>query len=131
MGSIVRNNAAWMPRDIVTVIDVLESGACFVGVRDYIELTRTISGPPTDTDGTEGRLSQVALANGSGDGYGSGSGDGYGSGSGDGYGSGSGSGYGYGYGSGYGSGSGDGDGSGYGDGYGYGSGSGSGYGDGG
>jgi len=78
------------------------------------------------------RLTEAALLEIFGSGYGDGDGSGYGDGNGDGsgYGSGYGSGSGSGYGSGYGDGYGDGDGSGYGDGDGYGSGDGSGYGSG-
>ena len=99
--SVMRDNAAWLPMDRITVIDVLESGACYIGVRDYIAVTRAIAVEPVDRPGTESRLSRVAKLDG--DGYG----DGYGSGDGYGYGYGDGDGYGYGYGSG------DGDGYGY------------------
>ena len=104
----MRDNAAWMPKDIVTVIDVLEDGACISGVVDVIKRTRVIAGPPVDTRSTEGRLMKAARNNGNGDGDGYGYGDGDGDGYGDGYGYGSGDGDGYG------------DGYGSGDGYGYG-----------
>ena len=74
----MRDNAAWLPMDYITVIDVLESCACYIGVRDYIALTRTIAGEPIDRPGTESRLSRVAKLDGYGDGSGYGSGDGYG-----------------------------------------------------
>jgi len=118
----MRNNATWMPMDVVTVIDVLESGACYAGVSDYIATTRVIAGPPVDVSGTDSRLAKVARR----DGYGDGSGSGYGSGDGDGDGDGDGYGDGYGSGSGSGYGDGDGDGDGDGSGYGYGDGSGDG-----
>jgi len=85
---ISRNNAAWLPLDNVTVIDVLESGACIDGVLGVVGRTLTISGPPTDTQMTETWLAKAARLDGSGDGDGYGYGDGYGSGYG--YGSGDG-----------------------------------------
>ena len=80
----MRDNAAWMPKDIVTVIDVLEYGACYVGVRDYIEASRTIAGAPVDAEGTENGLAIVGLCDGNGNGNGYGDGDGNGDGYGDG-----------------------------------------------
>ena len=88
----MRDNAAWLPMDRITVIDVLESGACYIGVRDYIAVTRAIAGEPVDRPGTESRLSRVAKLDGYGDGDGYGYGSGYGDGSGDGYGYGDGDG---------------------------------------
>jgi hypothetical protein len=101
-------------KEIVTVIDVLESGACIDGVCDWLNKLPLISGVTKLHIGNE-HIANAANADGDGDG--SGSGSGYGDGSG------SGSGSGYGYGDGYGDGSGSGDGSGYGDGSGNGSGS--------
>ena len=69
-------------RDTVTVVDVLEGGACIDGVVEYLGKNRSIIGPPVDDRVTGDRLKQASNA--------------------DGYGSGSGYGYGYGYGSGYG-----------------------------
>ena len=81
----------------VTIIDVLESGACVDGVREWLDNLPLISGVTQLHIGNE-HSANAANA----DGYGDGDGDGYGSGYGDGYGSGSGSGYGYGSGDGYG-----------------------------
>jgi len=108
---MMRNNSAMVPKDTVTVVDILESGACIRGVLTYVERNgMLIAGPAVDTRDSGDRIARAAnlAGSGSGDGYGSGSGDGSGYGSGYGYGSGDGSGDGYG--SGYG----------YGDGYGYG-----------
>ena len=89
-------------RETVTVIDVLEGGACIEGVCEYVGKNLSIIGPPVDDRKTGDHLKRAANADGSGsgDGYGDGYGSGYGSG--DGYGDG----YGYGYGDGYGDGSG-------------------------
>jgi hypothetical protein len=102
-------------RPVVTVVDVLEDGACVDGVIEWVEENGgVIAGAAADHDNEH--IEQASRA----DGYGSGSGSGSGYGSGDGYGYGSGSGSGYGsgdgYGYGYGSGSGSGSGYGYGDG---------------
>ena len=90
--------------DRVTVIDVLDTGACFDGVRDWINRNGgLIAGDPSKFTDVEW-IQKAANRNGSGNGYGNGYGDGNG----------------YGYGSGYGSGNGYGDGYGYGNGDGYG-----------
>jgi len=120
----IRNNTSWLPLDRVTVIDVLESGACWEGVRDYILATRVIAAEPIDTTKTEGRLRVVSKRDGTGTGTGYGYGSGHSCGDGDGYGTG----YGDGYGDGYGYGDGDGYGTGYDTGYGDGDGDGDGYG---
>jgi hypothetical protein len=105
-------------KPVTTVVDVLETGACYEGVRDYAYLRKRISGA-TEKHLKVERVSSAAHA----DGYGSGYGYGYGYGDGDGDGgdggdgSGSGSGYGGGYGDEYADGYGYGDR--YGDGYGY------------
>ena len=97
----------WEPLDVVTVVDVLDTGACLDGVVDWVARHHgRIAGNPVLHTNT--RIAKAARLSGSGSGYGYGSGDGYGYGSGYGYGDGSGSGDGYGYGYG------DGDGSGYG-----------------
>lgn len=75
-------------RERVTVIDVLEEGACWEGVRRWVEREGRIAGPVA-AEADEHILRAARL-----DGYGSGYGDG--DGSGDGYGYGSGDGYGYG-----------------------------------
>ena len=100
----------WMIyKPVVTVVDVLDTGACIDGVKEFVSKVGAIVGKASDY------LCEAwiqSAANSSGYGYGDGYGDGYGYGDGDGYG----------YGSGYGDGYGDGDGYGYGDGDGYGDG---------
>ena len=97
----------------VTVVDVLDAGACIDGVLQFI----AANGMRIECDSGEfdEPYIQQAKLNGYGDGYGDGYGNGYGNGNGngdgDGNGNGDGNGDGYGYGYGYG----------YGDGYGYGS----------
>jgi hypothetical protein len=84
-------------KPVVTVVDVLESGACIDGVKEYVAANGgVIAGPIAGRQRNE----WIAKASHC---YGDGSGDGSG------YGSGSGYGYGYGSGSGDGYGSGDGD----------------------
>ena len=75
--------------DRVTVMDVLEEGACPTGVLRWIDAQpgRPIAGEAEAYRSNEW-VARAARADGYGDGYGSGSGDGYGSG----YGSGSGDG---------------------------------------
>ena len=93
----------WEPLDVVTVVDVLDTGACLDGVVDWVARHHgRIAGNPVAHQNTW--IAKAARLSGSGSGYGYGYGSGYGSGSGsgDGYGSG----YGYGDGSGYGSGDG-------------------------
>ena len=103
---------AFAYRETVTVVDVLDTGACIDGVMTFVEkIGGAIIGRARDF------LTNVwiqSAANNRGDGYG----DGYGSGSGSGYGCGDGYGDGYGDGSGYGDDYGDGYGDCYGDGYG-------------
>ena len=89
----------WEPLDVVTVVDVLDTGACLDGVVDWVARHHgRIAGNPVLHTNTwiakAARLSGSGSGSGYGDGYGSGYG--YGDGSGDGYGSGSGSGSGYG-----------------------------------
>ncbi len=99
----------------ITVIDVLEGGACYEGVVAAVnDSGGRIAGDASDIVAAGG-ATYAAL---DGYGYGDGDGDGYGYG----YGDGDGYGYGYGYGYGDGDGYGSGDGYGYGDGDGYGSG---------
>ena len=89
-------------RDRVTVVDVLDAGACIDGVKDFILLhSMQIAGNLRDHL-SDLWITRAAHCDGHGDGDGDGDGDGYG----DGYGYG----YGYGYGDGYGNGIGDGDG---------------------
>ena len=82
----------------VTIIDVLESGACVDGVREWLDKLPLISGVTQLHIGNE-HIVNAANADGYGSEYGYGDGDGYGSGSGW---SESDSGYGYGDGDGYG-----------------------------
>ena len=108
----MRDQLTWMPKDRVTVQDVIDVRACPDGVFDWLR-NHGDRNPPIAGDPAEQRsewIDRAAAIDGSGSGSGSGSGygDGYGYGDGDGYGSGSGSGYGDGYGDGYGSGYGDG-----------------------
>ena len=96
----------------VTVIDVLDAGACIDGVLQFI----AANGMRIECDSgefDEPYIQQAANGDGDGDGYGygygygygngngNGDGYGYGNGNGDGYGDGYGYGYGYGYGNGY------------------------------
>ena len=88
-------------KDPVTVVDILESGACREGVNKWLlENGRMISGSPIQVSDPDGWIKKAANADGNGDG------DGYGCGNG--YGEGYGNGYGYGYGNGYGNGNGNG-----------------------
>jgi hypothetical protein len=64
-------------RDTVTVIDVLESGACVDGIRDWLAVIPIISGP-TGLHVHNQYIANAANADGYGDGYGYGDGDGYG-----------------------------------------------------
>ena len=83
----------WVPLDVVTVVDVLDTGACLDGVVDWVAKNQgRIAGNPVLHTNTW--IAKAARLSGSG--TGSGDGYGYGDGSGDGYGSGSGSGSGYG-----------------------------------
>ena len=91
-----------MPKSVVTVVDVLECGACIEGVFRWVDKTKRISGPPVDDEDSAGWLAKAANLNGYGNGYGYGNGNGYGNG----YGNGNGYGYGYGYGNGNGYGNG-------------------------
>ena len=111
-----------IPKDRITIQDLVDAGACVDGIRARIEGPLVIALATSDalvTFASDGealtwiRSAAKLNGDGSGDGYGDGSGDGYGYGYGYGYGDGYGSGYGYG--DGYGSGYGDGYGSGYGD----------------
>lgn len=87
----------WVPLDVVTVTDVLDTGACLDGVVDWVARHHgRIAGDPVLHKNTW--IDQAARLSGYGSGYG------YGTGYGDGYGTGYGTGYGYGDG-------GDGDGS--------------------
>jgi hypothetical protein len=97
----------WIYKPTITVVDLLESGACVEGVKEAVEEHGVIAAE-TREHASNPYVSKAADADGDGDGYGSG------------YGYGDGDGYGYGYGSGYGDGYGSGDGDGYGYGYGYG-----------
>jgi hypothetical protein len=101
---------AWCDyKPVITVTDLLDSGACPEGVLEAIDKHRIISAPTAD-HASNSYVASAASVNGYGSGYGSSSGYG------DGYGDGC-----YGYGYGYGCyGDGDGDGYGYGDGSGYG-----------
>ena len=105
----MNGNDWWTYKTALTVIDVLDSGACLDGVCKWVEAHGGRIAGRTKSYWKQRELSKAA--NGDGSGYGSG----YGDGSGDGSGSGYGSGYGYGYGYGYGDGDGDGYGYGYGD----------------
>jgi hypothetical protein len=95
---------------VVTVIDLLEAGACWSGLKEHVEATglivTTVDKAVAIAPGSSDLIHAAAKLSGYGDG--SGSRDGYGDGYGSGYGDGSGSGYG----SGYGDGSGDADGGG-------------------
>ncbi len=95
----------------VTVVDVLDTGACYDGVKAWVLKNRLIAGD-TKLYVADEYIARAACA----DGYGNGDGYGYGDGYGDGNGYGNGNGDGYGYGYGYGNGNGDGYGYGYGDG---------------
>ena len=77
-------------KPVVTVADVLESGACMEGVAKWVTAHRGVISGPADKHDNE-FVRKAANADGYGYGYGDGDGDGYG------------------YGSGYGSGSGDGE----------------------
>ena len=83
----------------ITVMDLLESGACYDGVTSAVLKHKAIVAPTEKHAGNE-HVAEAANASGSGYGYGYGSGDGDGYGYGDGYGDGDGDGYGDGYGSG-------------------------------
>lgn len=63
----------------VTVIDVLESGACIEGVKKWIVANRGVIAGETAKQSNENILS-AANADGNGNGYGYGNGDGYGDG---------------------------------------------------
>ena len=86
----MEDGMSWhQPLAVVTVVDVLESGACYSGVVEWIlDNGRVISGP-ADKYNNEHILRAARL-----DGYGYGYGDGYGNGDGDGDGYGDGYGYG-------------------------------------
>ncbi len=86
----------------VTVIDVLETGACIDGVLKFVADHAGRIECDSAEFPHEAHIQEAAGI----DGYGDGDGDGYGDGDGDGYGDG--------YGYGYGNGNGDGDGDGYG-----------------
>ena len=90
----------------ITVIDVLDAGACIDGVLEYVDATKVIAGDAVESSLTRGWVQKVQSGNG--DGYGDGNGNGNGYGDGNGYGNGYGDGYGYGNGYGYGYGDGDG-----------------------
>ena len=67
-------------RETVTVVDVLEAGACWEGVRDHLKDRPEIAGPTAQHAGNE-HILLGAHADGDGSGYGSGYG--YGDGDGD------------------------------------------------
>jgi len=79
----------------ITVVDALEQGACWEGVKKFVSATGLIAGNVIDL---KGEAKDWFYGYGYGSGYGSGSGYGYGDGYGDGYGYGDGDGYGDGYG---------------------------------
>jgi hypothetical protein len=93
-------------RETVTVVDVIETGACIDGVKEWLEKNQRQIAGPTEKYRSNGYIVKASHADGYG--YGDGDGDGYGYGDGDGdgdgygYGDGDGDGYGYGYGYGYG-----------------------------
>ena len=87
-------------RETVTVMDVMETGACFSGITEWILANKKVIAGPTQDHLHLEKVAQATFSSGSGSGYG----------------------YGYGYGDGYGDGDGDGDGDGRGSGYGDGSG---------
>ena len=76
--------------ETVTVVDVLESGACYDGVLGWIKENGNIISGPTDTYSANEYILTAARGNGdgNGDGYGYGDGDGNGYGNGDGDGNG-------------------------------------------
>jgi hypothetical protein len=104
----------WNFRAIVTVVDVLESGACIAGVLSHLAKYPAIATAWPTVDTTGGHLAKASNGDGYGNGYGNGYGKGNGYGNGNGKGDGDGNGNGNGYGEGYGNGYGDGDGDGYG-----------------
>lgn len=81
--------------DRITVVDFLDAGACFGGVKAFVAKTGLIAGPVIDLSGDAKEFFYGYGGDGDGYGYGDGGG-GYGGGYGDGYGDG----YGYGYGGG-------------------------------
>jgi hypothetical protein len=109
MGGSLMDGDNWPHyRERITVVDVLDSGACMEGVQDWlIRNRRQIAGPTEDHVGNE-YIAAASHSNGDGNGDGDGDGDGYGNGYGYGYGDGDGDGDGYGYGDGYGDGDGNG-----------------------
>ena len=80
----------------VTVVDVLDSGVCYEGVRDWVRRHRGIIAGDTQSQIENEYVARAANADGYDDGYGYGYGygDGYGDGDGSGFGSGSGFGFG-------------------------------------
>jgi hypothetical protein len=71
-------------RDPVTVVDVLEDGACISGVIDWLNHHGgLIFAPPSDFP-REQHIQRAARADGYGNGYGDGNGNGYGNGNGNG-----------------------------------------------
>ena len=95
---------AFAYKETVTVVDVLDAGACIDGVKAFIlKNGRVISCNPSDYAG-EPYITAAAQGDGNGDGYGYGDGSGLGGGNGDGFGDGNGDG------NGNGNGYGDGDG---------------------
>ena len=108
-------------KPIITVTDLLDSGACASGVIEAVVKHNLIAAKTENfVDNSYAARAAIANGNGYGDGYGNGNGYGDGYGNGNGYGNGYGYGYGYGYGNGYGYGDGNGDGYGDGNGDGYG-----------
>jgi hypothetical protein len=94
MASSQSGEAWWVYREHVTVSDVLDSGACLDGVKEWVAKHRGRIAGPAGRYPKQGEIQKATHGDGSGYGYGYG----YGYGDGDGYGSGDGSGYGYGYG---------------------------------
>ena len=77
----------WVPLDVVTVVDVLDTDACLDGVVRWVAKNQgRIAGNPVSRKNAW--IAQAARLSGSGTGSGDGYGYGDGSGSGDGYGSG-------------------------------------------